>query len=469
MKLFTRSILSLAAVSFIFADAGAAEQFITGGLKYEALSDSTVTVLKYQEGTEIDLPTKVTDPETKKEYQVVQVSGQAFLNAPITSLKVPASVKTIEQYAFWRTQIETLDLAEGVETIGYGAFKECKKLKTVKIPNSVKDLGAIYSLFGIGGAAFAECDALTDVELPASLDSIHQQTFINCLSLKNVSISEGIKSIGERAFEGCNVLHSIKLPSTLERMDRGVFIKSGLTNPTIPGSIKIIPNSCYLWCQNMTGFTIEEGIVEVGRQSFADCRGFTEIETPNSVEWIRTDAFSGNANVKTIKLGSGIRRLGHSSLAVWEPTEKNIPVWSLTDIYIDSPVPPVHEQNDEHFDILEDDFFFGDKKAFTDEYTHKFYSTVKLHVPEDAVDAYRKAEVWKNFSYINDTYNAVDAIEAESGLSVCGGMVTSNGMIEIYTLTGMKVASANGSFDLRGLGSGVYVVRSAGKTIKTAI
>ena len=92
------------------------------------------------------------------------------------------------------------------------------------------------------------------------------------------------------------------------------------------------------------------------------------------------------------------------------PTRRPTRLNGLEEIHIDSPVPPVHEQNDDHFDIVDDDFFFGGKE-FKEELRKQFYSEVRLYVPESAVEAYREAPVWKNFTHINDKeYNGIDDI-----------------------------------------------------------
>ena len=147
--------------------------------------------------------------------------------------------------------------------------------------------------------------------------------------------------------------------------------------------------------------------------------------------------------------------MGHACLALWAPDqETNTPQWALEEIHIDSPVPPVHEQNDDHFDIVDDDFFFGGKE-FKEELRKQFYSEVRLYVPESAVEAYREAPVWKNFTHINDKeYNGIDDIMPEDAIRIEDGIVYSDTTIEAYTTAGMRVASASESSGPNALGTG---------------
>lgn len=471
MTNLTKALLPavMAVLGITVADAAL---FTVDGLQYTTLSDSTVSVKQHLEGTDVKIPAKVTDPDDNTEYAVVQVERRAFYQANIKTLSVAGSVKHIDTYAFWQAKVETVTIEDGVETIGYGAFKACPNLTSVKLPSTLKELGTVYYLTGGDGCVFGECGALKDIEVPGSVKTIPDQTFMGCISLATVKLNEGTDSIGERAFELCTSLRSLEIPSSVVKLGRAVFNKSGLENPVVPGQIKIIPNSAYLWCQNMQSFKIEEGVEEVGKSSFADCRGFTRIDVPNSVEWIRSDAFQGNPFVKEIYIGSGIRRMGHASLAVWAPDQAtNTPQWVLEEIHIASPVPPVHEQNDDHFDIVADDFFFGGKE-FTDELRAKFYSEVKLYVPESAIEEYKKADIWKEFTNIlpeEEEQGGVDGITMDGGIRIENGIVYADGKIEVYTLAGNLSASSEGMLNLDMLGKGMYIVRAGDKTIKTVV
>lgn len=477
MKIFTCSLAVAAAMTLCTLPLSAAE-FVQDGLRYQTLTDSTVTVKKYVSGSNISIPSKVTVASESEEepdavYTVVAISGQAFYSADISSVSVPGTVTTIEQYAFWRSKLKEIKLAEGLESIGFGAFKECTQITDVKLPSTLKELGAVYSLFGMGGSVFVGCGALQSVEIPASVTEIPELTFQQCTALTEVKLNEGLTKIGERAFEECTALTEIDLPKSLTAIERAAFCKSGLANPVIPANVNIVPNSCFLWCYNMESFTIEEGIVEIGRQSFADICNFSEIRLPNSVEWIRTDAFQGNGNVTAVHLGSGLRRLGHASLALWAPDPAtNVPYWALKDIYLASPVPPVHEQNDDHYDLLEDDFFFGGKE-FTDELREQFYSEVKLHVPADAVETYKNDPIWGQFENIVADLAGIDSSIANdaSGLTIGHGIVTSaTSGIELYNTSGTLVRkSASDTMSLQDLPAGIYIIRSGKSAAKVAL
>lgn len=384
----------------LFAPQAKADYFTVGDLRYSIQDDQTsVVVDKYWPGDnkDLEIPASVTDEDTGISYTVTGIYRQTFYNASLNSITFPATLEDIGVYAFWKAKFNTVNFAEGLKRMGYGAFKDCTNLTKITLPESLEELGYEYTVTGFDGFVFAGCTSLKEVSIGSKIETIPTATFSGCSALDKVTIANGVKKMGERVFEDCAALTALELPSSMEQIERAAFMRTGFTTFTWPGSVKVIPNSAFLYCRALTGFTIEEGVEEVGKQSFAACYGYDKVICPNSVEWIHADAFQGADKVTEIRLGTGLRRLGHASLAVWSPEQAtNTPEWSVTDVYCMSTVPPVFEPNDDHLEELSTDFFFG-AKEFTDELQTKFYAEVKLHVPAEAVAAYKEAEIWKNF------------------------------------------------------------------------
>ena len=84
------------------------------------------------------------------------------------------------------------------------AFVECASLKSVSMPESVT---------WIGNSAFAGCTGLESVELPAGLKSIGENAFYSCTSLISVVVPDKVTSIAFLAFYGCLNLESITIPA----------------------------------------------------------------------------------------------------------------------------------------------------------------------------------------------------------------------------------------------------------------
>ena len=95
------------------------------------------------------------------------------------------------------------------------AFKNCKSLAHIVIPDSVKS---------IGGCVFLGCNALKSVTIGNSLRVIPNATFAGCLNLSRVFIPDSVTSIGNGAFYHCDALTSVHYtgaPNEWEEIEKG--------------------------------------------------------------------------------------------------------------------------------------------------------------------------------------------------------------------------------------------------------
>ena len=87
------------------------------------------------------------------------------------------------------------------------AFRECRHLQAVRIPESVTR---------IGKWAFWRCENLTEITLPSSLAEIDKGAFCNCEKLKTLTVPSSVTHIGALAFDGCSSLKNIHFAGTVD-------------------------------------------------------------------------------------------------------------------------------------------------------------------------------------------------------------------------------------------------------------
>lgn len=80
----------------------------------------------------------------------------------------------------------------------------------------------------IGSSAFANCKNLKSVVLPNSIRYINIRAFYNCVLLEEVRLGSNVKSIGHSAFSGCEKLKKITIPAKTEKI--GDYVFSGCDN-----------------------------------------------------------------------------------------------------------------------------------------------------------------------------------------------------------------------------------------------
>ncbi len=151
---------------------------------------------------------------------------------------IPLAVKAIEQDAFQGClQLTIVNLGEGLEEIGRGAFQSCMSLHEIVIPPTVKAIKEAAFFFckqltvvnlgegleEIGGDAFYECSSLHEIIIPPAVKAIKEYTFHRCSQLTTVNLGEGLQKIGKKAFWECASLQSITIPCAVTKIHKKAF------------------------------------------------------------------------------------------------------------------------------------------------------------------------------------------------------------------------------------------------------
>ena len=254
------TILTLLLNTFIVC--AYAQSFKSQGLKYYVIGDNSVAVT----GCTGKVPQNVTIPSTVsnggKTYIVERIGQYAFDEPGLLSVVLPNTIKSIGQFAFRSSSIERIELPIGLESIEAYAFSECKSLKSVVLPNTIK-------IKSIGSYAFSET-SLESINLPIGLELIGGYAFYRCNSLKSVVLPNTIKSIGEYAFSGTS-LESINLPIGLECIESYAFDAcKSLKYVYFPPSPLILGAHIFYDCDNLIrqeGF--HPGIKSYGSNPFS--------------------------------------------------------------------------------------------------------------------------------------------------------------------------------------------------------
>lgn len=213
------------------------------GLTYRLNNaDHTATVANYDNsvnGGVIDIPDTVTSGG--QSYKVTAIGDSAFgsLSTPInvSSVFIPATVLSIGDSAFiYCDALTTVTFAENsqLKSIGRAAFwgseQVYPRFKEIKIPDSVET---------IGNGAFYDCRDLERITLPSALQTLSTVTFYNCTALSEVTFPASLKTIESSAFSGCRNLSEVELPASLKAIRSSVFhLCINLKTVSYDGSLK---------------------------------------------------------------------------------------------------------------------------------------------------------------------------------------------------------------------------------------
>ncbi len=250
-------------------------------------------------GTTWDVVIPETITHEGKNYPVTEIYGYTFKTLALTSVKIPAGVKTIGDYAF-----------QGCTAMTKVTFAENSKLETV------------------GAYAFGQT-AITEIEIPASVKTLGDQVFNGSDGLTSVTFEEGSKleTIGNSAFSTCAIAQ-ITLPSGLKTIGNNAFAGQPLTSIIIPKTVTTIGDGAFSTCKSLTSVTFEKvsQLENIGQQAFTETQ-ITALEIPASVKTIGNKSFQNCASLETVTFeeGSALETIGNGAFSRVAIKEISIP------------------------------------------------------------------------------------------------------------------------------------------------
>ena len=250
------------------------------------------------------------------------------------------SVSDCAAWYDYREQILSVEIREGVTSIGHHAFCECTALTSVTIPASVTSIGqgAFYQctsltqlelpagLTEIPRNALSMCESLTELEIPESVESIGIGAFWGCVSLAQLELPEGLKEIGSSAFGNCDSLTHMTIPEGITEIPWQLFVGCyRLESVTFPSTVTKIDQGTFLSCPALKEFVIPEGVTAIPAQMFMNCYTLTSVTIPDSVTQIRAEAFKDTGKLTSLILPAGLTSIGDQAFVNCGVTELVIP------------------------------------------------------------------------------------------------------------------------------------------------
>ena len=234
----------------------------------------------------------VTIPPTLNYIKVTRIGRDAFRNCKeLTSVTIPEGVTHIDVHAFDNcTGLKSVSFPSSLRSISFAAFGGCSALKSVTIPNGVKS---------IGPDAFNGCCELKSVVIPESVMHIGDRAFCACRELESVAIPAGGASIGKGVFGWCNALKLINVDSG----NQAVALIDGVLYTKDQSELVMYPNPS-------ATVVIPKGVTNIRGWAFAGGSGMTSVSIPESVTSIGEIAFIGCDGLKSITIPSSVKNIG---------------------------------------------------------------------------------------------------------------------------------------------------------------
>ena len=253
------------------------------------------------------------------------------------------------------SNLENIDLSL-CTSVGSAAFYQCSKLQSVNISKCTY----------IGGSAFDGCSSMTEVDLSACKE-FGFNAFSGCTKLEKVIGLENIKSIPNGAFRE-TALKSVNLPVCTTIGSSAFYGCSSLQSVELPVCVSIDDQDTYdnggafKYCTSLTNLNLPQ-CTTVGSSAFYGCCSLQSVDLPK-VESINSNAFWGSGITK-VSLPETLKSMGYNC-----------------------------------FDKVKEYTFNGTHPAVFYKDSGSAFSCASyiIRVPESAIDAYKTADVWKNYA-----------------------------------------------------------------------
>lgn len=267
-------------------------------------------------------------PDTVKNLPVAIIGSYAFNGNSIETINVPASVATIESYAFANcTYLQSVKLSKNIQAIPEGAFEYCTALIDVELPNAVKYIGRF---------AFRECTSLKHIEIPKNVKKILPGVFYGCDYLQKLTVNK--QNSNFVAVDGVLFSSDMKQLISCPSLFRNSY--------TIPKGVEEICDFAFGKCYmekisgnqvvgyGLTSIVFPESLKKIGDGAFMECTRLKNIKLPEKLEIIGSLAFGdyslfnygssiqvGKTKLNSIEIGDNVSWIGDKAFAAYDINE----------------------------------------------------------------------------------------------------------------------------------------------------
>lgn len=153
-----------------------------------------------------------------------------------------------------------------------------------------------YPVTGIKMQAFIECTSLKSVSMPESMTWIGDSAFAGCTGLKQVEFSPNLTTIGPNSFYSCNGLTSVVVPDKVTSIESLAFFGClNLESITIPASVTTLDSTFVFGCTNLKKIEFK------GTQAQWNALSIDPNTLPAGVSIVCTDGTIGGGSDPNVK------------------------------------------------------------------------------------------------------------------------------------------------------------------------
>ena len=194
-------------------------------------------------------------------------SGRTEVNIPASLHEIP--VREIAGSAFAdRADLESVQISDGIQSIGDFAFVNCSALKSVSLGEG---------LLSVGASAFEDCVSLSEIEIPKSVVSIGKAAFEGCHNLVNVYLAD--------IAAWCAIDFRSSSASPFYNAENLYLNGELVTDLVVPDGVTSIGNYAFYSCDGLTSVSIPSSVISIGNSAFTGCDSLTSVYITDLAAW----------------------------------------------------------------------------------------------------------------------------------------------------------------------------------------
>lgn len=190
-------------------------------------------------------------------------------------------------------------------------FQDCSSLKKIILPENVITISE--NAFNINTSNNRK-SFLQEINIPNSCTTIGKQAFMNCVSLKNLSLPKSIAVIGEAAFQSAD-LSNLQVEEGIKvYLNYRAFSNSNINNEAVniickEGTTVYSNGYTFSECNNLTDIIIGS---KTSQCMFFNCFNLEKVRIKNTATFLHNNMFQRCKKLKEVYIEDGINELGQN-------------------------------------------------------------------------------------------------------------------------------------------------------------
>lgn len=311
--------------------------------------DFQINGLCYNITDEFNKTAEVTYEKEESDQNYESLKGKVTIPATVNYEGIEYHVTGIDYDAFSQCSTVTeINIPYSVTFLGSGAFEECYALRAISVDTNntfySSEDGVLFDKDKITLMQYPCGKTETSYQVPSSVTNIGYQAFLNCSTLKNISLPDNLSFIHIEAFKGCSALTEITIPSNVIYIYLDAFLGcSALTNIFVEN--------------DNTAYCSEDGVLfdkdKTTLIQYPCGKIATSYQVPSSVTIIERKAFYNSSKLSDIQLPNNIRNIGAESFkgtALYNNPEN----WTDHTLYLNNSLIEVNKNHTGKYEINAD-------------------------------------------------------------------------------------------------------------------